>query len=303
MYNYGKNKKIILKTKLFVFLLVFFFQQSLATDSLSINKSKFRTKLIWGAEALTYATTYTGLYFLWYDGYPQSRFHGFNDSKEWLQIDKCGHAYSSYWIARLNHSVLRWSGETEKRALVLGTLSSWMFISTIEIFDGFSSEWGASYTDVIANTSGALLFALQQHYWKKQKILYKYSYYPSNYPQYRPDALGSNFTEHVLKDYNAQTYWLSCGLSTITGLKSIPNWLNIAVGYGADGMTGALNNKETIIPESSRQRQYYISFDVNWEKIKTHNAFLRTAFFMINCVKFPFPSLQFTGKKMDIVIQ
>ena len=51
----------------------------------------------------------------------------------------------------------------------------------------------------------------------------------------------------------------------------IPKWLNIAIGYGADGMTsGSLNNQIGILEEGSiankRTRQIYLSFDVESSK-------------------------------------
>ena len=273
-----------------------------ANDSLSTKSYIIKKRLLIGSEALVYTAGYIGLNYLWYTDYPRSSFHFFNDGNEWLQMDKCGHSYSTYWIARANYKLLQWSGVDDKRAIWSSVASSWLFISTIEVFDGFSSEYGASPEDIIANTAGASLFGIQQLLWKEQKIQYKFSYFPSQYAKYRPDELGSTWIERGLKDYNGQTYWLSTGIETITGIKAIPQWLNIAVGYGADGMTGAANNKG-ILPESQRIRQLYFSFDLNLEKIKTKNKILKTVFFMFDCLKFPLPAIEINKNATKLLIR
>src|SRR5581483_6529812 len=37
----------------------------------------------------------------WYKPYASSEFHLFNDDDEWLQMDKCGHAWTTYNSARV----------------------------------------------------------------------------------------------------------------------------------------------------------------------------------------------------------
>jgi hypothetical protein len=52
--------------------------------------------------------------------------------------------------------------------------------------------------------------------------------------QYRQtNVLGSSLAEQMLKDYNGQTYWLSVNLHSFY---KNPKWLNLAIGYGANGM-------------------------------------------------------------------
>jgi hypothetical protein len=273
------------------FVLLLFCKITFANDSLSTKESNIKKNLIIGSEAVVYTAGYVGLNYLWYTDFPRSSFHFFNDGNEWLQMDKCGHSYSTYWIARANYKLLQWSGYDDKKAVWGSIASSWLFISTIELFDGFSSEYGASPEDILANTAGVSLFGIQQLLWKEQKLVYKFSYFPSPFAKYRPNELGSTFIERGLKDYNGQTYWLSTGLRTITGIKAIPAWLNVAIGYGADGMTGASNNKG-YLPDNKRIRQLYFAFDLNLEKIKTKNKVLKTVFFMFNCLKFPLPAIE-----------
>jgi len=292
----------MIKTLKISIFLLFLGNTTFASDSLSVKSHNKKLYTVLGSEAAIYAVGYTGLNYLWYADYPRSSFHFFNDGNEWLQMDKCGHSYSTYWIARGNYKLFKWANLTDKQATLSSLASSWLFISTIEVFDGFSSEYGASPEDLIANTAGASLFGLQQYFWNEQKIIYKFSYYPSQYAKLRPDALGATPVERLLKDYNAQIYWLSTGLRTITGIKTIPEWLNLAIGYGADGMTGAENNKG-VLPESKRIRQFYISFDINTEKIKSKNSFVKFLLLGLNCIKVPLPTIEFNKNNTKVLIR
>jgi hypothetical protein len=78
----------------------------------------------------------------------------------------------------------------------------------------------------------------------------------------------------------------------------IPKWLNLAVGYGAEGMiTGNEAFVNTIfLPESERFRQFYFSFDVDLTKIKTKSHVLKTAFEIFNTVKIPAPTFEISSR-------
>ena len=298
----AKILNIMIKTLKIVLVLVLFAGNMFANDSLSTQNDRKKRNIVIGAEALTYTAGYVGLNYLWYADFPRSSFHFFNDQNEWLQMDKCGHSYSTYWIARANYTLFKWTNMRDNAAIWGSLASSWLFISTIEFFDGLSAEYGASPEDIMANTAGSTLFGLQQYFWKEQKVLYKFSYFPSSYAKLRPNELGTTPIERLLKDYNGQTYWLSTGIQTITGIKAIPKWLNVAVGYGADGMTGASQNYG-IVPEDKRTRQLYFSFDLNLEKIKTKNKTLKTIFFIFNCLKFPLPAIEINKNNTRLLIR
>ncbi len=60
------------------------------------------------------ASALIGLNTLWYKDYDRSKFHTINDLNEWLQMDKIGHAFSSYQLARVGADVLDWSGVGKK---------------------------------------------------------------------------------------------------------------------------------------------------------------------------------------------
>jgi hypothetical protein len=245
-----------------------------------------------------YVGSMIGLYQLWYADYPQSQFHWINDNGEWEYIDKLGHMTTSYWVGRIGYESLRWSGVEEKKAIWYGGTWGFVYLTTVEIFDGFSEEWGASPGDVAANTLGAAVFIGQQLIFDNQPFIFKFSYHQTEYPEYRPDLLGENWMQSCLKDYNGQTYWLSANIASFLPKHSrFPKWLDVSFGYGAEGMLGAESNPPEYngqpLPDVERYSQYYLSFDVDLTKIKTKNETLRLLLNMIGWIKIPAPAVEF----------
>ncbi len=264
----------------------------------TINKKRLRQVII--GDVTLYSLSLTGMYHLWYKDYPQSSFHFFNDSHEWLMMDKVGHTFSAYYLSKLFFQQLKWTGLTNKKSTMFGGMIGWIGISSIEIFDGFSKEWGASIPDILANTTGIALFIGQQLLWNDQRVLIKYSFHPTNYSSYRPGVLGSNYIEKVCKDYNGQTYWLSFNVKSFIKKKVIPTWLNFSIGYGAEGMIGGytneVNNSAFPVPDSERRRQFYLSFDVDFSRIQTNSKILYSLLQLFNSIKFPCPAVEFSNK-------
>ena len=263
----------------------------------TLNKKRLHT--IVAIEAATVAGSLYLLNNLWYKDYPRSSFHFFNDNKEWLQMDKIGHATTSCSIGAVGYYSLKWCGVENKKAIWYGGGLGSAYLLTIEILDGLSSEWGFSLGDFSANTFGSAVFISQQLAWNQQRIVFKWSYHPTECADYRPDLLGSNFQENMLKDYNGQTYWLSGNISSFLKKDSkFPKWLNIAVGYGANGMIGANKNPLTYngvtMPVLKRYRQFYISPDIDFTRISTKSKFLKAVFYTLNFLKFPAPTFEFS---------
>jgi len=264
------------------------------TDTL--NRKKFALVTVAGASA--YTLSIAGLYGLWYKDYPQSSFHFFNDNQEWLQMDKYAHVTASYYIGRIGYSAFRWSGVSEKKAIWYGGMTGFVFLAAIETMDGFSKDWGASTGDLVANTMGTALFISQQLIWHEQKFVMKYSFHSSPYAHYNPDQLGSTTLQHIVKDYNGQTYWISANISSL-GLQNtrFPKWLNIAAGYGAEGMTGGPGNPGIIngilVPYSERYRQFYLAADIDLSRIPVKSKTLKLILNTIGFIKIPMPTLEF----------
>lgn len=286
---------------LFLFFFNFLFslvaqQNSFFKPSDTLNTKRRNAVVI--SEATVGGLTLLGLNQLWYSDYERSKFHTINDNSEWLQMDKLGHVFSAYQLGSFGAKTLKWSGVRKKDQLLYGATLGFSFLTAVEILDGFSSEWGFSWGDFTANTAGTGLYIGQELLWKEQRIVMKYSFHRTKYASQRPDKLGNGFLEEVLKDYNGQTYWLSANLHSFLPDTKIPKWLNLAIGYGGEGM---LSGDKTLIVDNNlinqnRKRQFYISLDVDLTKIKTNSELLKTFFSVFNTIKIPFPTVEFTDK-------
>jgi hypothetical protein len=230
----------------------------------------------------------------WYADYPKSDFHFINDNTDWLQMDKAGHLYSSYYIGRFGAEALNWSGASKKNQIIYGASLGFVFLTAVEVMDGFSMEWGASMGDVVANAAGTALYVSQELIWKEQRIIPKFSYHKTQYSNYRPDVFGTTVSEQILKDYNGQAYWLSTNIYSFSKGSKIPKWLNIALGYGAEGMISGNDDNfiPILAPKSGKFRQFYLSLDVDLSKINTKSHFLKTVFSVLNSVKIPAPTIE-----------
>jgi Predicted periplasmic lipoprotein (DUF2279) len=287
-------------------------QPATSTDSLK-NIRKKRVPVVTGVNVAGYGTSLVLFNNTWYKKFPKSSFHTFNDSKEWQQMDKVGHAWAAYNTGRVSTAMWRWTGLSNKQATLIGGLSGTVYLTVIEILDGHSEKWGWSWADMGANLFGSGLFIGQQLGWEEQRIQFKFSFHQKKYGEQMLDAraddlFGSSWAERMLKDYNGQTYWLSANLKSFFPSSNLPAWLNVAVGYGAEGMFGGFENKWTDgdpgFPinrtDIKRYRQWFISPDISFSKIKTNKKGLKVLFGFLDAFKFPAPSLEFRNGKMKV---
>jgi uncharacterized protein YfiM (DUF2279 family) len=280
-------------------------------NSLTEKERKKRIKAVAIGNIAGYGGAMIGLYNAWYKDYPQSNFHVFNDNNEWLQVDKVGHAWSAYMESRASMEMWRWAGLSRKKRIWIGGLSGAAYQTVIETLDGFSSEWGWSWGDFTANCVGSGLLVAQELLWNEQRIQIKWGFHINKYGEQmlndRADSLyGKGFLSRMLKDYNAQTYWLSVNLKSFFPKSNLPAWLNVAVGYGAEGMFGATENiwrdkqgNQYNRTDIDRYRQWYIAPDIDLTKIKTNSKFLKSALYLLNVFKFPTPSIGFSKKGVE----
>ena len=286
----------------------------------TLHKERFWTCSAIGATI--YGSAIIGLNKIWYAETERSSFQLFNDLGEWNHVDKMGHTFTAYNYTNWLFTGAKWTGMKRRRAMWTGAGLSFLLQGTIEVMDGYSAKWGFSIPDVAFNTLGIGLFVGQELAWKEQRIIMKVS---STVPSYSTDILtsvdgihtttyrerahslyGSRFPETLLKDYNAQTNWFSFNIHSFIKRKDtrFPQWLNIAIGYGAQNMYEGFNYNWTeektgiqyqrnpnIYP---RYSQLYFSFDIDLMTIKTKRRFLKTVFSILNWIKIPSPTLEFT---------
>ena len=254
--------------------------------------SKYRKQIAISSEIGIASGSILGLNELWYKDYPRSRFHFFNDNSEWLQMDKVGHVASSYLLGSYSYDLLKWAGVKESRALWLGGSSGLLYLTAIEMLDAKSSQWGFSWGDQCANILGTSLFIAQQKFWNEQRITLKFSYSNSGVAKFNEAQLGRNFQQRLFKDYNAQTYWMSCNVhSFLASDAAFPRWLNVAIGYGASQMISAKTNTFDV-NNFQRTREFYFSFDADLNRIRWPKKWMRTTARILSFIKIPAPTIR-----------
>lgn len=285
------------------------------TPADTLNKQRFWGTV--GTGAVIYTGAAYGLYQTWYKDYELTKFRTFNDAREWQQMDKGGHFLTTYSEARWLYDGARWTGLDKRRSLWLAGGISMFLQGTLEVMDGFSAEWGFSWSDIGFNTLGMGLFVAQESIWEEQRIILKISTnrrLPSASPllstngaatsslrERHLDLYGSSVPERFLKDYNTMTIWASVSPKSFAPQSRWPAWLNLAVGYGSENLYGGFSNTWTddegnnfVLSEADypRYRQLYLSFDINLQKIPTKRPLVRSVLSILNFIKIPAPALQ-----------
>lgn len=263
-------------------------------DSDSSNKKRLVGSGI--AIGSIYAGSIISLQQVWYKDSFQKDFHLFNDGKNWLQMDKAGHVYTSYYLSSVLSGNMRWSGLETKKSNLIGSTIGLSYLTSLELMDGFSKDWGFSWWDMASNIGGAALFVGQEYAFSKQIFVPKFSFHTTKYASIRPQVLGSNFPEQLLKDYNGQTYWLSFSPGNI-GLKSFPKWLCLSLGYSADEKL--VGNAEAFQNYNSK-REFIFSLDIDFNELNIKNEFLKKVLKQVNMIKIPFPAVSIRGSKFGV---
>lgn len=273
-------------------------QSNAAADDSAMTNIRYRNAVL----ALTGAYVVGSLPVMervWYRDRERVPFHFANDNAGYLQVDKFGHALGAHVQSHLGYNLLRRSGMSRSQALLYGGTLGLVLQTPIEIMDGLHEGLGFSWGDMAANAAGSALLVGQVLLGDDQIVRYKFSYRPSRYAATANGYLGTTAVERLLEDYNGHTYWLTVPLRTLVQNGSVPPWLSIAFGYGADGMYGEFANiteyRGVTIPETDRLRQFLLSLDVDWSRIETEWQVLRAVFAGLTFVKLPFPALELTS--------
>lgn len=267
------------------------------------DSSAIKNHSIYKALAFT-SVYYTGsIYILnntWYKDKEKVSFHFYNDNAGYLQVDKFGHMFGGYVYSYVGCYGLKKLGATRKETLLFGATLGFLLQFPIELMDGIHEGYGFSWGDIVANTMGSALVFGQELLFHEQVVKYKFSYWESKYSKNSNGYFEETTINRLLNDYNGHTYWFSMPANKILLKEYLPSWLNIAIGYGANGMYGEFENitsyNDVAIPETERYRQYILSLDIDWTRIKTNSKFLQLLFKGMTFVKLPFPALEYNSQ-------
>ncbi|MCS7018070.1 MAG: DUF2279 domain-containing protein [Cytophagales bacterium] len=252
-----------------------------------MNKPLSRRLFLGCSAVVLAALIYYLLNKLWYAAVPRTIPRWFDDSRDWQQMDKAGHAYATYHMSRITYLALLWAGVPPEKARHYAALLGFGAISPIELLDSFAATHGASAYDLIANGVGATLFATQEQWWGKQIMQPKFWFSPSPYAALRPDKLGSNFAEQLIKDYNGQSYWLSFPVPL---LPANYEWLRIAVGMGATGMVYG-NPQQNKQAGWKAQRHFWGGIDLHLPERFRKNKWARLIGLVADLIRLPLPKI------------
>src|SRR5215217_5033060 len=101
-----------------------------ANRAMPFNKKK--VFIVSSAVLVSYATSLVALNQTWYKNYPKTSFHTFNDSGEWLQMDKVGHSWSAYNLSRASSYAWQWTGLSARRSVLIGSITGFSYLTVIE---------------------------------------------------------------------------------------------------------------------------------------------------------------------------
>mgnify|MGYP001826142993 CR=1 FL=1 len=280
----------------FLFLFILLSTSSSAQNELadSLNeKPKHRTRNIAIAATALYGASLYALNEAWYQESPRTDFHFFNDNAQWKQVDKVGHFYSAFHISQASIHLFQHAGMTKKKAHLWGGMMGFLIMAPIEVLDGFSEEYGASWGDLAANAIGSGAAMAQYMIWDQARIKPKFSFTPTDLAAERPNVLGDGLHEEILKDYNGQTYWLSVDIYAFLRQESkFPKWLNLAIGYGAENMIYA-NDHQNHLAGYDAYRQYYLAIDFDLSYLKGKNKVVNTLLYVVDLIHLPAPALEY----------
>lgn len=253
----------------------------------TIHKKRLRSFII--ISSAGYGASLAGLSELWYKDTEKQSFQFFNDNAEWKQVDKLGHFYSAFYFSQGVSKGLQWTGVKKKSSDFWGSAVGFLILLPVEILDGYSADYGSSTGDLLANALGAGFYLGQAKLWNEVRIHPKLSFQRTDYPPLREDnVLGNGGVSELFKDYNGQTYWLSFDMDRFI---RFPKWLNIALGYGANGMVYARDSQNAEAGYSA-YRQYYIGIDFDLSYLRTRSKGINTLLFFINMIKLPAPAIE-----------
>ena len=256
-------------------------------------------------KVLAFISTYYAIFIvvlnnIWYKDKERVPFHFYNDNAGYLQVDKFGHMFGGYVYSYMGYFGLLKLGATRKEALIFGSSLGFVLQFPIEIMDGLHEGYGFSWGDIAANTLGSALIFGQELLFKEQVVKYKFSYWESEYSKISNGYFGETTMDRLFNDYNGHTYWFSVPLNKLILKQTLPPWLSITLGYGANGMYGEFGNITSFngvaIPETKRYRQYLLSLDIDWTRIKTDSKFLQVLFKGMTFIKLPFSTLEYNSK-------
>jgi hypothetical protein len=168
--------------------------------------------------------------------------------------DKLGHLYTSYLFDEfLTNQLYKKSGDMHFAARN-SAIFSWGLMMFVEAFDGYSSDHGFSYEDVVMNSTGIAISYLKNTVpGLDEKLDLRIEYHPSKGMK--------GF--HPITDYTGLTYSAALKLAGFEALKPTPlKYLELQLGYYAQGF-----KKEDAPYFADRNSSLYFGIGLNLTEV------------------------------------
>lgn len=249
--------------KIFIVYLILILSKSLSAQGIdnnvkqicdsSVSPSSSKLIAISGLSAVFFGLSYGLQDNIWWKG-EKSAFH-FNWRKDWIESkgsDKFGHFFFSRLLARAYSEAFNWAGYSNLESRYLGMGISLLHQTFTEIRDGFSKEYGFSFSDHFFNILGSCQPVLEYYYSFLGNFDFKISYYPSK----RFNEGSHNF---IIDDYESTYNWISIDLEKMLPSSLsliIPDFINIAVGHNVKAL------------DYGGRHEIYLSLDWDLKSIK-----------------------------------
>ena len=222
----------------------------------------------------------------------QTSFH-FDDGMDnvyALNVDKVGHVIGGCLASDFFASSMHWAGMNEKQSLLYGACFGSGLQLAIEMKDAYAPYWGFSKWDLATGSAGAFLPLAKYHSPIINAFDLKFSYWKQHNTYWDLEQQrGKSPSKYAWQDdYVNQTYWLSIDMNYFNN--NIPDWLNIAIGFGLDE-TQYLNETKK---KMGGNNEWYIAIDYDLPKMvkKWNNQAVRKIKHWLNYIKFPGPTIR-----------
>ena len=173
--------------------------------------------------------------------------------------DKFGHAVTAHIETCALAAIYRGWGIPRREAALRGALAAWAAQLAIEIGDGFSEDFGFSWSDIAANTAGALFGYAHAAYPRFAEVFdFRWEYWPSE--NFGDEALeGEDGGGDITTDYEGSTYVLAANLGALYSRRSNAlDFVDLQLGWRSRGY---------VDPSVARQRTVLIGVGLNLKTV------------------------------------
>ena len=280
------------KLFVFVFILLFSFEsRSQFSDTNLVNRK--RVLLVSSSLALYFGGSFYYVQNSWWNEESNNfHFDPGNDMVYALNVDKAGHFLGGLYSSNIFSSAYQWAGLEQKKSVLYGAFFGTGIQLAIELKDAYAPCWGFSKWDFAIGTAGAFWPVFQEYNEPFKALNFKFSYFKrSNIYWDLEEQRGRSPSAYAwYDDYPNQTYWMTVNADKLFMHSKIPQWINIAFGFGLDD-TQYLNSGGT---KMGGQQEFYLALDYDTDYIlrKWNTPIAKKLKFILKYYKLPAPTIK-----------